>query len=162
MKNLELLYDRYPVLKTINDQNENIIDKNAYFKTLQFNEYISSSNGTCQGILFIVDGMLKIQRLSENGDETSLYEIKEGELCHEALSCLLNFNPLNIIGRAVMNSTICIIPIEIVRNYLIKDLQFLKYMYEDLYEKFNIIIQKREDKNHNSLLNLIDHSWNRS
>ena len=50
-----------------------------------------------------------------------------------------------------MNSTICIIPIEIVRNYLIKDLQFLKYMYEDLYEKFNIIIQKREDKNHNSL-----------
>lgn len=151
MKNLELLYDRYPVLKTINDQNENIIDKNAYFKTLQFNEYISSSNETCQGILFIVDGMLKIQRLSENGDETSLYEIKEGELCHEALSCLLNFNPLNIIGRAIMNSTICIIPIEIVRNYLIKDLQFLKYMYEDLYEKFNIIIQKREDKNHNSL-----------
>ena len=151
MKNLELLYDRYPVLKTINDQNENIIDKNAYFKTLQFNEYISSSNETCQGILFIVDGMLKIQRLSENGDETSLYEIKEGELCHEALSCLLNFNPLNIIGRAVMNSTICIIPIEIVKNYLIKDLQFLKYMYEDLYEKFNIIIQKREDKNHNSL-----------
>ena len=151
MKNLELLYDRYPVLKTINDQNENIIDKNAYFKTLQFNEYISSSNGTCQGILFIVDGMLKIQRLSGNGDETSLYEIKEGELCHEALSCLLNFNPLNIIGRAIMNSTICIIPIEIVRNYLIKDLQFLKYMYEDLYEKFNIIIQKREDKNHNSL-----------
>ena len=54
MKNLELLYDRYPVLKTINDQNENIIDKNAYFKTLHFNEYISSSNGTCQGILFIV------------------------------------------------------------------------------------------------------------
>ena len=106
MKNLELLYDRYPVLKTINDQNENIIDKNAYFKTLQFNEYISSSNGTCQGILFIVDGMLKIQRLSENGDETSLYEIKEGELCHEALSCLLNFNPLNIIGRAVMLSLI--------------------------------------------------------
>ena len=151
MKNLELLYDRYPVLKTINDQNENIIDKNAYFKTLQLNEYISSSNGTCQGILFIVDGMLKIQRLSENGDETSLYEIKEGELCHEALSCLLNCNPLNIIGRAVMNSTICIIPIEIVRNYLIKDLQFLKYMYEDLYKKFNIIIQKREDKNHNSL-----------
>ena len=24
-------------------------------------------------------------------------------------------------------------------------------MYEDLYKKFNIIIQKREDKNHNSL-----------
>ncbi|CAI3549418.1 MULTISPECIES: Crp/Fnr family transcriptional regulator [Clostridium] len=151
MKNLELLYDRYPVLRNINDQNENIIGKNAYFKVLQFNEYISSSNGTCQGILFIVDGRLKIQRISENGDETSLYEIKEGELCHEALSCLLNFNPLNIIGRAVMNSTICIIPIEIVRNYLLKDLQFLKYMYEDLYEKFNIIIQKREDKNHNSL-----------
>ena len=151
MSNLEILYDKYPILKIINDNNENIIDKSAKFNILELNEYISSGNGTCQGILFIVSGRIKIQRLSENGDETSLYEIKEGELCHEALSCLLNFKPLNIIGTAVINSTICIISIEVVKNYLFKDAQFIKYMYEDLYRKFNIMIEKREDKNHNSL-----------
>lgn len=151
MSNLEILYNKYPILKIINDNNENIIDKSAKFNRLELNEYISSANGTCQGILFIVSGRIKIQRLSEDGDETSLYEIKEGELCHEALSCLLNFKPLNIIGTAVINSTICIIPMEIVKGYLFKEAEFIKYMYEDLYRKFNIMIQKREDKNHNSL-----------
>lgn len=151
MSNLEILYDKYPILKIINDNNENIIDKSAKFNRLELNEYISSANGTCKGILFIVSGRIKIQRLSEDGDETSLYEIKEGELCHEALSCLLNFKPLNIIGTAVINSTICIIPMEIVKDYLFKEAEFIKYMYEDLYRKFNIMIQKREDKNHNSL-----------
>ena len=151
MSNLEILYDKYPILKIINDNNENIIDKSAKFNRLELNEYISSANGTCKGILFVVSGRIKIQRLSEDGDETSLYEIKEGELCHEALSCLLNFKPLNIIGTAVINSTICIIPMEIVKDYLFKEAEFIKYMYEDLYRKFNIKIKKREDKNHNSL-----------
>lgn len=151
MSNLENLYNKYPILKIINDKNENIISNNAKFNILQMDEYVSSTKGNCQGILFIVDGRLKIQRINENGDETSLYEIKEGELCHEALSCLLNFSPLNIIGTAVMNSTTCIIPIKVMRDCLIKDAEFLKYMYEDLYGKFNIMIQKREDKNHNSL-----------
>ncbi|MBE6070546.1 MAG: Crp/Fnr family transcriptional regulator [Clostridium butyricum] len=151
MKNLELLYDKYPILKDINEHNEKIIDKNAQFKMLYSNEYISSAKGVCQGILFVASGTLKIQRLSEDGEETSLYDIKEGDICHEALSCLLDFRSLNIVGTAILDSIICIIPIDIVKQYLLKDSEFLKYIYEDLYRKFNVVIEKREEKNHNSL-----------
>ena len=150
-KNVKLLYELYPVFKIIDENNEKIISKNAYFRTLNAEEYISSVSGTCQGILFILKGCINIRRINSEGDETNLYNITQGELCHEALSCLLQYKPLNIIGTAISESVVCIISREIVNKYFIKNPDFLSYMYKDIYEKFNYIIEKREDKNHKSL-----------
>ncbi|WP_315080485.1 Crp/Fnr family transcriptional regulator [uncultured Clostridium sp.] len=149
--NLSVFYDIYPVLKAINEKNNEIISKQVKFKTLNADEYISSVKCTCEGIIFVMNGIIKIQRINEEGEETNLYDIKKGELCHEALSCLLNFKSLNIIGRALQESKICIVPVEIVKEYLFKDSDFLKYMYKDIYFKFNTVIEKKEEKIHDSL-----------
>ncbi|AOR23687.1 Crp/Fnr family transcriptional regulator [Clostridium taeniosporum] len=149
--NLKLFYDIYPVLESIDENNNRIISQKAKFKTLSADEYISSGNCTCEGIIFVITGTIKIQRINENGEETNLFNIRKGELCHEALSCLLNFKSLNIIGRALQQSKICIIPFEIVTEYLFKDSEFLKYMYKDIYNKFNTVIEKKEEKIHDSL-----------
>lgn len=145
------LFKIYPILKTINEKNSNAIRDNVQIKTLYTNENISSAKGICGGIVFVVKGKIKIQRINEEGDETNLFDIGEGELCHEAFSCLLNYKSLNIIGTALMDSTLVIIPVEIVKEYLLKDSEFLSYMYSDLYNKFSNIIDKREEKIHESL-----------
>ncbi|NFL07344.1 Crp/Fnr family transcriptional regulator, partial [Clostridium botulinum] len=44
-----------------------------------------------------------------------------------------------------------IIPFEIVTEHLFKDSEFLKYMYKDIYSKFNTVIEKKEEKRHDSL-----------
>ena len=62
-------------------------------------------------------------------------EIERGEFCHEALSCLANFESLNLTGKAIQDSEVCIIPLDIARLYLMKDNEFLSYIYEDLYNK---------------------------
>ncbi|KFX56586.1 Crp/Fnr family transcriptional regulator [Clostridium botulinum] len=149
--NLKEFYEIYEVLEYIDKENNKIISKKAKFKTLNADEYISSGNCTCEGIIFVINGTIKIQRINENGEETNLFNIKKGELCHEALSCLLNFKSLNIIGKALQQSKICIIPFEIVTEHLFKDSEFLKYMYKDIYSKFNTVIEKKEEKRHDSL-----------
>ena len=98
-----------------------------------------------------MSGTINIKRVNENGEETNLYNISSGELCHEALSCLLRYKPLNIIGCAVQNSDICIVPMELVNKILLQSSEFLSYMYKDIYEKFTIVIEKKEDKNHKSI-----------
>ena len=151
INNIKLLYELYPIFKRVDENNQGIIAEKAHFKTLNADEYISSVEGACQGILFVLKGNLNISRINSNGDETKLYNLTDGQVCHEALSCLLEYKTLNIIGSAIQKSTVCIIPIEIVNKYLIKNSEFLTYMYKDIYEKFSIIIEKREDKNHKSL-----------
>lgn len=150
-KNIKLLYDLYPILKRINDKNEGIITDKAQFKILNAEEYISSVRGTCQGILFVVKGNINVKKINENGDETNLYNIADGEICHEAISCLLQYKKLNIIGTAIQKSTICIIPVDIVKKYILTDSEFLSYIYKDIYEKLNLIIEKRDEKNHKSI-----------
>ncbi len=150
-KDIESLYSKYPVLEKVDKNNNGIISEQAYFKTLYADEYIEAAEGTCHGILFVLEGTINIQKINLNGEQTNLYNIKEGEFCHEALSCISNFGSLNITGKAIRYSEVCIIPMDIVKLYIMKDKEFLLYIYEDLHRKFNDIIENKEEMMHESL-----------
>jgi len=128
MKKIKALYEIYPILSKINEKNNEIINKQAVFKTLYADEYVKSAEGTCVGILFVIKGTIKIQKINSDGEETNLYNIRQGEFCHEALSCLSNFESLNITGKATQDSEVCIIPVDIVRLHFMKDNEFLLYI----------------------------------
>ncbi|MFW2488907.1 Crp/Fnr family transcriptional regulator [Clostridium chromiireducens] len=149
--NIKTLYDNYSILKRINEKNDNVISKNAIFKTIYADEYVKSEEGLCTGILFVLKGSIKIEKINQNGDETNLYNLKQGEFCHAALYCISNFESLNIIGKAIQDSEICVIPIDVMRYYVIKDVEFLSYIYEDLYNKFKKVIENKEEIVHESL-----------
>ncbi|WP_160691746.1 Crp/Fnr family transcriptional regulator [Clostridium sp. C2-6-12] len=151
IKKIEALYKNYPILNTINHKNNNIINNQAIFKTVYADEYVKATEGACVGILFVLSGTIKIQRINAEGEETNLYNIGHGEFCHEALSCISNFESLNITGKAVQDSEVCIIPLDIARSYLIKDNEFLTYIYGDLYKKFITVIENKEEIVHESL-----------
>lgn len=150
-KDLESLYRKYPVLEKVDKKNNGIINEQAYFKTLYAGEYIEATEGTCHGILFVLEGTINIQKINPNGEQTNLYNIKESEFCHEALSCISNLESLNITGKAIQYSEVCIIPMEIVKQYIMKDEEFLLYIYEDLHRKFNAVIENKEEMMHESL-----------
>ena len=150
-KDIKSLYDMYPVLKKIDKNNNEIISTQAIFKTVYSDEYVAGTEETCQGVLFVIKGTIKIQKINKDGEETNLYNIKQGEFCHEALSCLSNLESLNIAGKAIQDSKVCIIPFDIVGRYFIQDNEFLLYMYKDLYRKFNTVIENKEEMIHESL-----------
>lgn len=151
LKDIESLYSKYPILEKIDKRNNGIISEYAIFKGLHEDSYIETTEGTCYGILFVLKGEINIQKINLNGEQTNLYNIKEGEFCHEALSCISDFKPLNIMGKATQYSKVCIIPREIVKLYIMKDKEFLLYIYEDLHKKFNAIIESKEGIMHEPL-----------
>ncbi len=151
LKDFEDLYMAYPILKKINENNNKIISLQSNIKTVYADEYINGREEACQGILFVIKGLIKIQKINKDGEETNLYNIESGEFCHEALSCLSSLESLNIAGKAVQDSKVCIIPFEVVRKYLIQDNEFLSYIYEDLYKKFNSVIGNKEEIIHESI-----------
>lgn len=150
-KNIELLYKAYPILKEINEENNGIIEKNIFFKEVNAEEYLLSTANNCPGLLFVIKGIVKIQRINLDGGETNLYNIESGDLCHEALSCLLKYQPLDIVGKALIDSEICIVNFDIVKTVLLKDNSFLQYMYQDIYRKFGMIIENKEKIMHEDL-----------
>ena len=151
IKNIKALYKSYPILNKINQKNNDLINNQAIFKIVYADEYVKAAEGSCVGILFVISGVIKIQRINSQGEETNLYNIRQGEFCHEALSCISNFESLNITGKAIQDSEICLIPIDVAKSYLMKDNEFLSYIYEDLYNKFITVIENKEEIVHESL-----------
>jgi CRP/FNR family transcriptional regulator len=149
-KRLEALYKAYPVLKQIDDSDE-IIRKNVIFKNLLSEEYLKTDSGNCIGMLFVINGIIKVQKVTEDGDETNLYNVERGQLCHEALSCFVNCQSLNIEGRAIQDSLIAILPSDIVKRYLLNDSRFMQIIYRDLYAKFRGVIENKEERIHESI-----------
>lgn len=149
-KRLKDLYKAYPVLKEI-DEIDEIISNNIIFKELLSEEYLKTANENCVGMLFVISGVIKVQRITEDGDETNLYNIKSGELCHEVLSCFVNCKSLNIEGRAIQDSLIAILPSDIVNRYLLDDFRFMQVIYRDLYTKFRAVIENKEERIHESV-----------
>ena len=153
MEYINKLYEAYPVLAQIDEENKGILGEKAIFKDLFADEYLSTNEGECIGFLFVISGSIKINKLNERGEETNLYNIERGQLCHEALSCFMNCKSLNIIGKAIQDSKICVIPFDVVNKYLLQDTLFLQYIYKDLYDKLRIIINVKEEVRHESLTN---------
>lgn len=153
MEYINKLYEAYPILAQIDEENKGIIGEKAIFKDLFADEYLSANEGECLGFLFVISGTIKINKLNERGEETNLYNIERGQLCHEALSCFMNCKSLNIIGKAIQDSKICVIPYDVVNKYLLQDKLFLQYIYKDLYEKLKLIINVKEEVRHESLTN---------
>lgn len=151
LRDIGVLYNVYPVLKRINENNNEIISRHSNFKTVYADEYINETEESCQGILFVIKGTIKIQKINKDGEETNLYNIKQGEFCHEALSCLSSLKSLKITGKAIQDSKVCIIPFDVVRKYFIQDNEFLLSMYKDLYNKFNSVIENKEEIIHESI-----------
>lgn len=149
--NNKKLYEAYPIIKEIDKDNNGIILKNAIYKHMDADEYLSTYGGGCSGFIFVISGNIKIQRINKEGGETNLYDIGRGQLCHEALTCFVESKPLNILGRATQASIISVVPFEVVDKYLLSNLRFLKYVYKDLHDKFNLVIGAKDEIKHESL-----------
>lgn len=151
-KKLSSLYKVYPFLEDINKKSKGIFEEKIILIELRSGEFIKSSEEkSCAGFPLVIKGELKIQRINEDGDETNLYSIKKGELCHEALGCFMNCLPLNIEGYAIQDSEMFIVPPEILNIYLLNNLEFFQVLYKDLYKKFRGVIDKNENIIHESI-----------
>lgn len=147
----ERLFKGYPILKIINEENNNAIINHGTFKTLEADQYLSSLGIECSGTIFVLSGVVKIQKINLNGDETNLYNIESGDFCHEALSCLMKCEPLNIVARALTDAEVFIIDMDATQNILLDNIDFTKAMYKDMFSKFNNLLSNKETIIHESL-----------
>ena len=131
-RKIDSLYEVYPLLKILDEKSDGILSQNAVFKTLNTDQYLSNDGEGCRGFIFIVKGLIKIQRMNAGGKETNLYDLKEGQLCNELSNCFKEEDNLNICARALVDSEICVIPCGIAKRYLKQDIKFLRYKFSNM------------------------------
>lgn len=148
---IEQLYEKYNILKLLNEKYNNEIEKNLIYKVVKAGEYFKTSSESCTGFIFLISGEIKVYKISKDGNTTNLFNLKVGEICHEALSCFINEDSLNIEAKAIYDTEIFIIHSEVFKKYFLNDIDFMNFLYKNLYYKFKSIIKNKEELIHESL-----------
>ena len=76
MIKVKKLFEAYPILETINNNNNNIIQDNVIYRVLEAGELMSNCKEQCIYLLFVVSGNISIQKINKEGGETYLYNIE--------------------------------------------------------------------------------------
>lgn len=151
MEKIKFLYREYPILQKLNVKSNGVLQEKLILRKVSSQEYLKTADSPCMGIPFIIKGKVRIFRINDKGEETNLYNIGKGELCHETLSCIIQCIPLNIFAQAVQDSEIFMVPIDMFDKLFLQDIEFLKYLYMSLHNKFKLIVDSKEEIIHESI-----------
>ena len=92
------LFDLYQVLTSIDPNILEQILSRSRFITLKEGTLIFNELDSCKAFPFILSGIIRIFKQSDQGRELSLYHVSSGDVCVVTAGCLLGDEPYNASG----------------------------------------------------------------
>lgn len=81
--------EHFPVLAAIDDAVWKEAVAEAMLMTVPAGEAVFREGDLCSNFLLVLDGAVRVQKLSENGREIVLYRVEEGQSCILTTACML-------------------------------------------------------------------------
>lgn len=149
------LLKNYPFLKDLDNEVLEIILKRVLVNNYERGQNVFSNNVSCIGFSFILEGRLRIYKIGDDGKEVTLYRIGKGDSCFNTILCALTDSDEVSFADVEENAVIAILPMDLFKRYLINNNSFLKYMFRNLYNKFENVVEGFEKVTFSSIENRI-------
>ena len=80
----------YPFWKQLSMGEQKKFVDSTNVKTYKKGEIVHRPDDKCEGMIYVLDGILRIYMLSEDGRELTLYRLEKGEICVLSASCVID------------------------------------------------------------------------
>lgn len=150
MKYMNRLLTTYPILHNFEEKLSKLNIDAMHF-TADKDQILKHASDSCIGFPFLIVGELEVNKISENGEETFLYRLKPGEVCHHAFRCIMEEKEYGIQVHAHRDSELIIFPLLEFKNTLLTDYRFLNFLYTDLFKKLDSSITDKEKLLHENV-----------
>lgn len=113
----------------------------AEVRTVHEGEIIMRTGQNIRAAILVLDGVLKIFREDEEGDEYFMYYLDEGKACAISLVCALGIGTSGVMAKAVTDATILIIPAHYVDEWIGKYKTWAQFAVSSYRERFEELMQ---------------------
>jgi CRP/FNR family transcriptional regulator, anaerobic regulatory protein len=113
----------------------------AEIKTISEDEVIVRSGQNIRAAILVVDGLVKIYREDEDGNEYFMYYLDEGKACAVSLVCASGKGTSSVRAKAVNESTIMIVPAEYVDDWIGRYKSWAQFAVNSYRERFEELLQ---------------------
>lgn len=137
MRNYEKLFPFWPQLT---DLEKNVIENAVYVEKFDKGMLMHRTDGSCKGLMTVLNGQLRIYILSEEGREITLFRVNTEEVCVLSASCLMDAITFDVLIEATEDTEVLVLPAAILNQVLQQNLQVELYLYKSATEKFSDVM----------------------
>jgi len=131
----------FPFVKDLGPAEE-LLCNSARLHRFEAGTVIMDQNQNCSGVIFVLSGVVRILRLSEEGREMTLYRISRGETCVLTVACLLGTGdvPFPVSAYAEQDTTVVQIPVDTFRQLFFESPAVQKFIFSSMSAKFYSVL----------------------
>lgn len=135
MDKLELIKKSFPFLeKELISEIESV----SILQMLEIDQSILGEGDYIKSFPMVLEGCLRVVRLSEDGNELLLYYLNQGEICSMALTCCMGLQKSNIKMIAEEASVVLAIPVDKPEKWMSEFKswkEFMMYSYKHRFDE---------------------------
>lgn len=113
----------------------------AEIKTLNAGEVLMRSGQNIRSALLVIDGLIKIYREDKDGNEFFMYYLDAGKACAISLVCALGMQQSELTAKAIRESTVVSIPVNIVNDWMGKYKSWAQFAVSTYRERFEELLE---------------------
>lgn len=154
---------------------EDIVEKGE-MKIFREEEILVKTGQYFRSILLIVDGLIKVYREDQQGDEFFIYYLQPGQACALSMKCQLRNETSQVMAKAVTDTSVIMVPISYMDEWMHKYKSWYHFVLETYRNRIEELLQtvddiafrnmdqrllsyiKREQQVHNSSVLTINHT----
>ena len=137
MRNYEKFFPFWPQLT---DLEKNVIENAVYVEKFDKGMLMHRTDGSCKGLMTVLNGQLRIYILSEEGREITLFRVNAEEVCVLSASCLMDAITFDVLIEATEDTEVLVLPAAILNQVIQQNLQVELYLYKSATEKFSDVM----------------------
>lgn len=115
--------------------------KVADVKTVQEGDVLMRTGQNIRSALLVLDGLVKIYREDNQGNEFFMYYINSGKACAISLVCALGQETSGLMAKAVTPATIISVPLHYVDEWMGKYKSWAQFAVSSYRERFDELLQ---------------------
>ncbi len=104
----------FPFLRAVPRSSREALLSSALSKTLEHRQVLVSGGGRCSWLPLVLEGTLRVYKVSDSGKELTLYRIERGESCILTATCILNDASFPAIAESEGRSVVALAPAKLI------------------------------------------------
>lgn len=108
-----------------------------FMKTIRIGKHpigtiILEEGASCTNMVFVLDGIIRVYKLSEEGKEITLYRIGKGETCVLNVACIMGNTHYPAIAEVEEEATLGIIPAEFYNELFLSEAACQEFIFNSI------------------------------
>lgn len=137
-------FKKQPFWPHLTDKQQTLILENARQVHYDKNTAVSSEQNHCLGMLFILEGALRVYLLAEDGRQITIYRLHAGEPCVLTASCALSAITFDVQIDAEEDSELILLPSPVFSRLMQENIYLEAFAYRMTTEHFSSVMGAME------------------